>query len=70
MSDNSELVGRLANRPGDPVPPPVSGYEWNSPIDTTQADSMTETEVLRGMVTRCKETVRRWDIAPIPDDWV
>jgi|KBSMisStaDraftv2_1062788.scaffolds.fasta_scaffold173882_5 hypothetical protein len=67
MADNKDLLSRLASRPDEPdkVSP-----EWNAPIDITQADCMTQREVLRGMAAVFKDEARRWDIAPIPDDWV
>ena len=74
--DNKELIGRLARRLEEPPPlppteaiPSVSGKDWNVPIDTMQADCMTEREVIRGIVAQYKEAARRWVPAPMPSDW-
>ena len=75
--DNKELIARLARR-GEELPDPlatqpmavVSGHDWNVPIDMTMADSKTETEVIKGMVSRAKEYARAWTPAPMPADWI
>lgn len=68
--DNKELLGRLARRlpelPETEAVPVVSGSEWNSPIDTLQADCMTEREVIRGIVAQYKEAARHWVPRPYP----
>jgi len=74
--DNKELIGRLARRleeepalPTTEAIPRVSGRDWNVPIDTTQADCMTEREIIRGIVAQYKAGARCWVPAPMPEDW-
>jgi hypothetical protein len=66
-AENAELVARLARR-GEVVdtPPPLPTGEWNAPIDTIQADSMTEREVIRGWIAEAKEEASRWQPRPCP----
>jgi hypothetical protein len=47
------------------APPPISGEEWNAPIDSIQADSMTVTQIIRGEISDAKKRAARWEPRPL-----